>query len=371
MRLLPVLTAIFVAFLLYAVINERDTLRALAGDTASGAPGADAGASQPADDPASVPASVPVSVVVQASLAEIVDSGIVLAGRTEAVRKVDVRAETTGLVISDPIRKGSRLVAGDVMCQLEPGTRSATLAEARARLAEAEANYNAAAKLAERGFQSETATMASAAARESADAAVQAAQKDIERLQIRAPFDGLLETDTAELGSLLQPGSVCGTLISLNPIEVVGYVAELDVDKIALGAPAGARLSSGREVLGTVSFVSRSADPLTRTFRVVVEVPNPDDSIRDGLSAEILIGLDGAKGHLLPQSALTLNDQGALGVRVHEAGVARFYAVDVMRDDPGGMWVSGLPDRTEVTVVGQDFVTDGRAIKPQLRERRA
>ncbi|MEM9814376.1 MAG: efflux RND transporter periplasmic adaptor subunit, partial [Pseudomonadota bacterium] len=194
------------------------------------------------------------------------------------------------------------------------------------------------------------------------------AEKELDRLEIRAPFAGLLETDTAELGTLLQPGTLCGTLIALDPIELVGFVPELDVERVTLGAEARARLSSGREVTGSVRFVARSSDPLTRTFRVEIEVPNPDNAIRDGLSAEIVIALEGSSGHLIPQSALTLDDSGTLGVRLHVDGVARFNPVSVIRDDREGIWLGGLPETPDVIVIGQDFVTDGRAITPVYQD---
>ena len=106
------------------------------------------------------------------------------------------------------------------------------------------------------------------------------AENEISRLKILAPFSGLLESDTAELGSLMQPGSLCATVIRLNPIKVVGFAPETEVDQIVVGSMAGARLASGREVVGTVKFLSRSADPQTRTFRTEIEVANTDLSIR-------------------------------------------------------------------------------------------
>ncbi len=363
MRFLPFFTACLVAVVLYGVIMERDALKAFAnGETVAQTTEEPLG-----DQVTTASADGPVSVVVQISEGQVVQSGLVLSGRTEAARNVEIKSETSGLVVSEPISKGSTLEAGDMMCELDPGTRLALLAEAKAKRTEAMNNNDTATKLAERGFQSETSAISSRAALESAEAMVSQAEKEIERLEIRAPFAGILESDTAELGSLLQPGSPCGTLIALDPIKLVGYVPELEVDKLALGAQAGGRLSSGREVVGKVSFISRSADLLTRTFEVEVEVPNPDSSIRDGVSVDILIGLEGAKGHLLPQSALTLNDEGTLGIRAHVDGVARFMPVQVIRDDPRGMWLTGLPDRVEVIVVGQDFVVDGRLITPSYR----
>ena len=206
---------------------------------------------------------------------------------------------------------------------------------------------------------------------QSAEAAIAAAQTELDRLEIRAPFSGLLESDAAEIGSFLQPGALCATVIQLNPIKMVGFVPEAEVDRVRIGAPAATRLASGREVLGRVTFLSRSADATTRTFRVEVEVDNSDLSIRDGQTAEIAIASDGATAHLIPQSALTLNDEGRLGVRlVDTQSTASFAPVSVLRDTTEGIWVGGLSEQVDIIVVGQEFVTDGVPVAPTYREAR-
>jgi membrane fusion protein, multidrug efflux system len=132
-----------------------------------------------------------------------------------------------------------------------------------------------------------------------------------------------------------------------------------------------ARLVSGQDLVGTVTFVARSADPATRTFRVEAQAPNPGAAIRDGISAEILVGLPGVEAHLVPLSALTLDDSGRLGVQSVQDGRAAFMPVGVLRDDRRGAWVSGLPPELDIIVVGQDFVTDGRPVRVTYRDEAA
>jgi multidrug efflux system membrane fusion protein len=202
-----------------------------------------------------------------------------------------------------------------------------------------------------------------------AEAAVEMAAREIGRLTLTAPFDGLLETDTAELGALLQPGAPCATVIQLDPIKLVGFLAETDVDKASVGAMARARLASGVETAGRVTFLSRSADPATRTFRVEVTVANEALTIRDGQTAELMIAVEGKPAHLLPGSALTLNDDGRLGLRVVDADSrAVFVPVTLLRDTVDGVWVTGLDDSVDVIVVGQEFVTDGVAVDVTFKE---
>ncbi len=370
MRLFPILTAALVSAVLYLLIMERPSVLAFAGMTPE--PVADQSAPAPtatlAQDAAATE-EVAIAVVAMRSVAQSVDSAVRVRGRTEAARQVDVRAETSGLVISDPLRRGAEVAAGDVLCELSPGTRQAMLAEAEARLAEAQINFRAADRLAQDGFASETRAAQARAALQSAEAAVDAAQTEIERLTLRAPFDGLLESDAAETGTLLQPGGHCATIIQLDPIKLVGFVPETEVSRISVGAMAGARLTTGQEITGRVTFLSRAADPATRTFRVDVTVPNPDGAIRDGQTVEILIAAQGVSAHLVPSSALTLDDDGRLGLRlVAEDDRARFVPVDLLRDTTEGVWVTGLPDEAAVIVVGHEYVTDGVAVQPTWRE---
>jgi multidrug efflux system membrane fusion protein len=260
------------------------------------------------------------------------------------------------------------VTAGDLLCRIDPGGRPALLAEAEARLLEAEANERASAALSERGFTAETAAIANRAALQAAQALVEQARLEIARLEIHAPFDGVLETDTAELGTLLQPGSECATVLALDPIKLTGYVSETNVGALVVGAPVGARLLTGEMLSGRITFVARAADEATRTFRIEAEAPNPDGSIRAGITAEILVAVAGDVGHLLPQSALTLDDDGRLGVRAAVDGMAQFMPVELLRDTPDGIWVGGLPEALDVIVVGQDFVTDGQPIDATFRE---
>ncbi len=364
MRIVSVIVAVLVTAFLYALVMHRDVLLSIAGNE----PPAEVAAVQ-TQDTAAPPLSEAVRVVALASTARQIEDAVILRGETQAMREVELRAETSGRVVSDPLRRGSRVTAGQVICKIDIGTREAMLAEAEARLSDAQINFAAADRLSQDGFASSTRVATTEANLRSAEAALAAAAKEIERLTITAPFDGILESDSAELGSLLQPGGLCATVIQLDPIRVVGFAPETEVGRIETGVMAGARLATGQEVVGVVSFLSRSADPMTRTFRVDIEVANPDLTIRDGQTAQIAIAAPGALAHLVPQSALTLNDDGALGVRLVDAdNTARFAPVRLLRDTVNGVWVEDLPEQANIIVTGQEYVSDGVPVVATYRE---
>ncbi|MEO0937073.1 MAG: efflux RND transporter periplasmic adaptor subunit [Pseudomonadota bacterium] len=432
MKVFPVLLALALGVVVYFAVIDRNTARAFLQDAgvigAQGVEPETAAEATPEAEPAAEvrDEAAPFRVVALRSEAQQIDSAVILRGQTEAVRQVEVRAETTARIVSEPLRRGAFVDEGQLLCALDPGTRFASLGEARARVLEAQArkaeaearvpeaqarltearagleearvNQNAARRLSEDGFASETRVKAADAAFASAEAAVEAAlsglqaarsgiqsatagiesanaavagaEREVERLEITAPFPGVLETDTAELGSLLQAGGLCATVIQLDPIKLVAFVPETEVNRVTVGALAGARLAAGgADITGTVTFLSRAADPQTRTFRVEIEVPNTDLRLRDGQTAEILIQSDGANAHLLPASALTLNEDGRLGIRAVGAGSAViFVPVTLLRDTVDGVWLTGLPDAVDVIIVGQEYVTEGVVVEAVFQE---
>jgi membrane fusion protein, multidrug efflux system len=369
MRIFPVLTAALVITTLFFVIFQRDALI----EFASGSDGAAAATAQLSETADSVPAADSatdaVSVVARKSVARQIDGAVVLRGRTEAARSVIVRAETTARVVSSPLSKGTYVSTGQILCELDPGIRAAALLEATARRAAAQVEVDQALKLSQGGYASQTRVITARAGLESAIAAVKAAEQEIGRLTITAPFAGLLDTDTAELGEFVSTGGTCASIIQLDPIRIVGFVSESEVDRVTPGALAGGRLLSGRELVGEVTYLARSSDEATRTFRVEIEVANPDQAVRAGLTAEIAISAEGQLAHLLPQSALTLNNEGELGVRiVAEGNIVEFVPVEALRDTTEGIWISGLPTEADVITVGQEYVTQGVKVLPTFQE---
>jgi len=140
-------------------------------------------------------------------------------------------------------------------------------------------------------------------------------------------------------------------------------VSEHEVGQIVIGSPASAKLVTGETVQGKVRFVADRADATTRTFRVEIELPNPDNRLRDGVSADIHIPVRRVSAVKISPGIMVLDDAGVVGVRVVENSIVRFLPIQIISDAPDGMWIAGVPDHTAVITVGQQFVTDGEHVK--------
>ena len=119
---------------------------------------------------------------------------------------------------------------------------------------------------------------------------------------------------------------------------------------------------TGETVTGKVRFVAHKADDATRAFRVEVQLPNADNKLRDGVSADIRIPVRELKAQKISPGILVLDDNGVVGVRTVVNGIVHFVPVKIVSDGPDGMWISGLPDHVAVITVGQEFVSDGEHV---------
>ncbi|MEW5422480.1 efflux RND transporter periplasmic adaptor subunit [Amorphus sp. 3PC139-8] len=286
-------------------------------------------------------------------------------GRTEADARVPVRAETRGRVAERRVSAGDAVAEGDLLCQLDKGVRESQLLKAKAEAARAKLDYEAASKLRERQFESDTRVAATKAALDAANATVDEAQLELDRTSILAPVAGTVESPMTETGEMLSVGDVCATIIDVDPMTVTGQISERDIGKLSSGMGATVSLVTGETVSGDITFISKAADPDTRTFTVEIEVPNPDATLRDGVTALADIPLPAISAHRLSPGVLTLADSGAVGVRtVDDDNKVHFQPVTILGQDTGGIWVDGLPDTVTVITVGQDYVVEGEEVEP-------
>lgn len=303
------------------------------------------------------------TVRVKSITAEMREQELIVRGQTQALRKVQVRAETAGTVAAIRADKGATVKAGDTICQLNVDARVAMLSEARATEKQRQLEFEASKKLQEKGFRSETSVAGDLAQYQAAKAQVERMEQEFGNTKIKAPFDGVIDDRMVDVGDYLAPGQPCATVIDLDPFLVVGQVSEKDVTQVKIGDTGWAKLTTGERVEGKVRFVAKSTDQATRTFRLELEIPNPNGTVRDGVTAEIHINGGKVEAHRISPAILSLDDKGGIGIRIlDEKKRVRFVTVQVIGDSPQGVWVTGLPKAVTVITVGQEFVTNGQEV---------
>jgi multidrug efflux system membrane fusion protein len=299
-----------------------------------------------------------------------------LRGRTAAKASVSAVAETAGIVDEVNIVKGQTVKVGDLLCTLDRGTRAAAVAQAEAAIAQANAGLNQAqldydtnASLRDRGLAAantartvEVALSSAKANVSSAQAALDNANAELDRTRIVAKVNGVVQDPIVSEGSMLATGAACATIVQLDPMRFLGNVPEARIALAKTDLAASIRTVTGQTADGKVTYIASTADSATRSFPVEIEFANPNGAIRDGITAQATINMGSAPAQLLPQSVLTLNDDGVLGVRTVENEKVKFYPVQIVSDTRDGIWVMGLPDSVDVITVGQEYVTEGQTV---------
>jgi multidrug efflux system membrane fusion protein len=289
-------------------------------------------------------------------------------GRTQAYRHVEVRAEQAGRIVSNPVARGARVSEGDILCEIAIDNRAADLQEATSRREQAQFEYAAALDLQERGLQSDVAVSQLKSALESSKAQVTRAELALQKTKIVAPFDGIVETRSVEMGDLLNAGTVCASILDDSPMLLVGLVPEQDVSALTQGASVSGRLLTGELVTGTVSYIARAADPISRSYRIEIEVDAKHEDLREGITVELMVNANEVAAHLIPSSALTLDDSGSVGVKIIDSSNSvLFRRVEIVGDNTNqlnpGIWVTGLQSRVTLITLGQEIVFPGQTVQ--------
>lgn len=292
-------------------------------------------------------------------------------GRTQAFRHVQVRAEQAGRIVSNPVARGARVEAGDLLCEIAIDGRDVALVEAQDRLEQARLEYQAALDLERRNLQSQVQVAQLKSAVSAAETAAVRASLALEKTRIVAPFAGVVEQRSVEIGDLLNIGDVCASVLDDDPMLLVGLVPEQDVGRLSVGAGVNAELLGGQQLTGKVTFLAGDADPISRSYRIEATVDPGSAEVRAGVTAEIMVRAAEVNAHRIPSSALSLDDSGEIGVKlIGRNGEVSFHNVEIVGDDTDEMnpsvWVTGLSGDVTLITVGQEIVFPGQTVEANL-----
>jgi membrane fusion protein, multidrug efflux system len=286
-----------------------------------------------------------------------------IAGATEADKTAVLAARSDGIVEMLGVSQGTEVAADTLVLRLVGPDAAASVAMAQASVSQTAQQLDVGEKLFARGSMAELELTVRRSAKAAADAALEQAQAAEDRLLLKAPFAGLVDSVAVELGEWVQTGAPIATILSLDPIVVKAEVSERDVAFVAIGGKANVRLVNGAEMQGTIRHVAKQASVGTRTFVVEVALPNRDRKIGAGMTAEVRLFAAPVLAVTVPRSVITISEDGIIGLRVVGADdVAQFAPVSLVDDTQEGMIVTGVPKDVRIIVAGQDLVRDGEAV---------
>ncbi len=353
------------------------------------------------------------SVETKVFTSKLIDQSIELQGQTIHNKKIDVKSETSGNIDSIEFSRGDKVSQNAEMITISLEDRNEKLLSAKKdlerlskelilneknrdnllrqnveRIELYEIEYASAKQLIDKGLSSKSklslasfnlanakadkedikikfeSTLANLEAQISnVKSVLKNIKLDINKTSIKAPFDGIISEKMVEETEFISLGTPLFTIIDLDPIKIEGYLSEFDINKVSVGTKAIIEDSNGIKKNGIISFISPSAETSTRTFEITIEADNKDLSYKSGITTKIIIKGSELKAHKIPPSILTLLDDGTVGVKaVDSDNNVTFYPTKTIKDTIDGMWVSGLPEKVNLIVSGQEYISIGEKI---------
>jgi RND family efflux transporter MFP subunit len=307
-----------------------------------------------------------------------------------------IQPQVSGYLIKQDYSEGSFVHKDDVLFEIDPRPFQAVLDQAKAQLAQAEAQLGNATLNVNRDIpeaeanaiprsQLEGDTQAQSAAKATvaaARAAVEQAALNLSFTKVRTLIGGIAGIAQVQVGNLVTPSTVLTGVSQVDPIKTYFPISGEEylriADKIhpetvnllssAAPIPLQLILSNGSTYArsGSILFADRQVDQQTGTIRIAGAFANPGNILRPGEYAKVRAVTEVLKGALLvPQRAVS-QLQGSAQVAV--VGTDNKIAIRAVQtgERVDAMWVitSGLKAGERVVAEGAQKVKDGSTVTP-------
>src|SRR5262245_40208080 len=362
--------------------------------------GLSAGLAGCARAPSEAPAAAPVTVSypVEREVTDYAD----FTARTAAVDSVEVRAHVWGYLDKVNFKEGALVQKGDVLFELDSRPYEALLNQAKAKVAQDEAQltydeaeYQRNLNLVRTGAVARSDLDKTAAARGvdvanvAADKAVVASRElDLEYTKVRAPVSGRVSRYVVTVGNLIQSGDQGGGTLLTTIVSVDPMYAYFDVDEhtvlrvrrlIREGKAKSARdgelpvwlglaNDDGFPHRGTINFVDNQVNPKTGTLRLRGVFPNKDEALAPGHFARVRVPIGFPHPALLVTDRAIDTDQGQkilYVVNEKNEVVSRPVRVGALHDGLREI-TEGLKPGERVIVNGLQQVRPGVTVEPNV-----
>lgn len=209
-------------------------------------------------------------------------------GTLLANEEADLRSEVTGKVTRIYFTEGSRVKKGDLLVKINDTELQAELLRERYRKELADQKEERQRQLLKGSLISQETYDVVLNELNTVKAGVKLIQAQIEKTEIRAPFEGLIGLKYVSDGSYISPTTRVATLQNINPIKIDFSVPEKYAGEISRGAAISFKVQGSTKTFdATVYAIEPKIDQSTRTVQLRATSPNPAGELIPGAFAEI------------------------------------------------------------------------------------
>lgn len=295
---------------------------------------------------------------------------VLAVGTIRSNESVIIRPEVAGRITQIGFIEGQKIKKGQVLLQLDSSIERAELVQAQAQLVLAKANYERADELVKRNAGTGRALDEARAALRTGEAAVQLAQARLDKFTLLAPFDGVLGLRKVSVGDYVSGGAEIVNLEMVDPLKVDFRVPELFLATLRTGQKAAITVDAmpDRKFEAEVFAIDPLVDQAGRSVVIRARIPNPDDALRPGLFARVVLTIEERKNAVFvaEQSLVPVGDQHFLFKVVDKNGakVVAWTKVKIGERRKGEVEIiEGLVAGDTVVTAGLLKVRDGMPVQ--------
>ncbi len=322
------------------------------------------GTAAQAQEPATV---LPVTTVQTSTVIEqTVPTLVEVMGTLQAVERAAIAAKVTGVVTKVPVGLGSRVNKGDLLVKISAREIEAQLSQVQARFSQAGRNLAREQNLLKKHATTVETVKSMQDQYAVAKAAAQEARTMLGYATITAPFSGVVTAKNVHPGDLATPGTVLLRMENDQKMQAVCAVPESLVLQIWPGQLLTVTIpTAGLTIKGKVAEVAPSADPVSRTAPVTIDL-SYNDKLRTGQFARVKLPGQATTSLFVPDGAVLPKGQ-MERVFVAADNKAHLRLVRTgMRQDGLTEIVAGLNPGETVISRNNEHLVDGQPIKTQL-----
>ncbi len=244
-------------------------------------------------------ANIAIPVVAKKIEKESVAKVIAVSGNIEGQKTARLGFLVAGKVNYIAAKEGATIEAGQLLASLDPESYRIAKDMADANLDQAQDEYNRLSIMHERKSISESDYAKISSMLKLAKAQQKLQSKNLSDTKLCSPFRGVLLKRGIEVGEIIGAGLPLFAVSDIEVVKVNAYIPETDLQLIKMGSEARVYVSSiDSTYTGKVVEIGSLAEPTTRAFSVKIELKNPGLVMRPGMTAEIKI-VSGRKTDIL------------------------------------------------------------------------
>jgi RND family efflux transporter MFP subunit len=265
-------------------------------------------------------------------------------GTVEPTVMLPIAPRTGARLIELNADEGDKVRKGQVLARLDDADLASTVEELEARARYARAQNERSEDLVRKGFMAKAETDRTRSELEAAEAGVKRARSQRDYMSLTAPADGLVIKRDGERGQFIAAGQSVFFLSCCAPLRVSAEVDEEDIGRVHEGQKVVLRADAlpGEVLDGKVKEVTPKGDPVARSYRVRVELADPE-RFKVGMTVDAnLIVAERQNALLVPATAVqensvwTVDEKNHLQrqkVKVGVTGAGRTEILDCLAPD--------------------------------------